>query len=158
LPGAKEFVSPLSISIVNQQERLELDYQRMKAVGRAVLEGEGVKKAKVTIACMTDEAIAALNQRFLQHDGPTDVISFPYSQSKNNLQAELAVSTDMAYAIASQRNRSPTDELLLYLIHGILHLCGYDDLDDRAQTEMRARERHYLQLLKIDVEPVDSKK
>lgn len=149
-------MSSLSISIANQQDRLELDYQRIKAVACAVLEGEEVKKAKVTIACLTDSAIAILNQRFLQHEGPTDVISFPYHQSKNNLQGELAVSTDTAYSAAADRNHSPADELLLYIVHGLLHLCGYDDLDDQSRAEMRARERHYLNLLKIAVEPVDS--
>jgi probable rRNA maturation factor len=149
-------VSSLSISVVNQQERLELDYQRMKAVARAVLEGEGVKKAKVTIACMTDPAIRVLNKRFLQHDEPTDVISFPYQRSKSDLQGELAVSTETATTVAIARGHAPADELLLYIIHGILHLCGYDDLDDKARSEMRAREGRYLKALKIDAEPVDS--
>jgi len=148
-------VSSLGVSIANQQERLELDYHRMKAVARAVLEGEGVKKARVTIACMTDPAIASLNQRFLRHEGPTDVISFPYHQSKNDLQGELAISADRACHAAADRNRSPADELLLYIIHGILHLCGHDDLDDQPRAEMRARERHYLKLLDVKAEPVD---
>src|ERR1700751_2694865 len=127
----------------------------MKAVARAVLEGEEVKKAKVTIACLTDPAIAVLNQRFLQHEGPTDVISFPYQQSKNNLQGELAISTETACTAAAERNRSPADELLLYIIHGTLHLCGYDDFEDESRALMRARERYYLKALAIEAEPVD---
>jgi probable rRNA maturation factor len=143
----------LSISVANQQERLELDYPRIKAVARAVLAGEGVTKGKVTIACMTDSAIHALNKRFLDHDEPTDVISFPYSTSKKDLQGELAISTEMALTVAMEQGHEPANELLLYVIHGLLHLCGFDDLEDDDRKKMRQRERHYLQQEQIKIKP-----
>ncbi|HMP16303.1 MAG TPA: rRNA maturation RNase YbeY [Gemmatales bacterium] len=140
----------LSVSIANQQEVLELDYARIKTVARAVLAGEGLSQAKLTIACMTDEAIHALNKRFLNHDEPTDVITFPYSTQP--LHGDLAISTETAQAAACERGHAPADELLLYVIHGILHLCGYDDTTPKKQKAMRAREAHYLQELNIPLQ------
>lgn len=139
----------LSVSVANQQEVLEPDYARIKEVARAVLQGEGHKQAKVTFALMTDAAIHKLNEQFLQHDEPTDVITFPYSEKP--LHGDIAISTDTASAAAKDRGHAPADELLLYVIHGILHLCGYDDLNNKDREEMRKREQHYLKQLKIAV-------
>jgi probable rRNA maturation factor len=139
----------LSVSIANQQEALELDFARIKAVARAVLAGEGITDGKLTIACMTDPAIHALNKRFLEHDEPTDVITFPYSSKP--LHGDLAISTDTAIAAATERGHAPPDELLLYVIHGILHLCGFDDTSDKKRAVMREREGHYLKELGIAI-------
>jgi len=142
----------LGVSVANQQERLDLDYPRLKAAARAVLEGEGVKKSKITLAFMTDEAIHALNQRFLQHDEPTDVISFPYSSPKAvSLEGDIAISTDTAVRAAEERRHAPEDELMLYVIHGVLHLCGYDDTEDRDRVRMRVKERVYLKQLQVPI-------
>lgn len=140
----------LSVSVANQQEVLELDYARIKETARAVLQGEGYKQAKVTLAMMTDAAIHKLNKQFLEHDEPTDVITFPYSEKP--LHGDIAISTETAIAAAKDRGHAPADELLLYVIHGILHLCGYDDLNDKDRQAMRKREQHYLKQLKIAVE------
>lgn len=140
----------LSISLANQQEVMELDYARIKETARAVLQGEGYKQAKVTLALMTDAAIHKLNKQFLEHDEPTDVITFPYSEKP--LHGDIAISTETAMAAAKERGHAPADELLLYVIHGILHLCGYDDLKEKERQAMRKREQHYLKQLKIAVE------
>ena len=137
----------VSVSVANQQEVLELDFARIKEVGKAVLSGEGVTKGKVTCAFMTDAAIHKLNKQFLQHDEPTDVITFPYSD--NPLQADLAISVETAQAVAQERGHAIGDELLYYVIHGILHLCGFDDTSDAKRKAMRQREQHYLKQLGI---------
>lgn len=143
----------LGVSVANQQERLDLDFQRLKAAARAVLEGEGIKKSKITLAFMTDDAIHALNQRFLQHDEPTDVITFPYSSPKAaSLEGDIAVSTDTATRAAEERGHAAADELVLYVIHGVLHLCGYDDIEDRDRVRMRVKERMYLDQLRVSIE------
>lgn len=139
----------LSVSVANQQEQLELDFARIKEVGKAVLAGEGIVKGKVTCAIMTDAAIHKLNKQFLQHDEPTDVITFPYSD--NPLHGDLAISAETAMAVATERGHAAHDELLYYVIHGILHLCGYDDTSDKKRNEMREREKHYLTKLGIQL-------
>ena len=137
----------LSVSVANQQEALELDFARIKTVARGVLQGEGLADAKLTIAFMTDPAIHALNKRFLEHDEPTDVITFPYT--KKPLHGDLAISTDTAIVAAAERGHEASEELLLYVIHGILHLCGYDDLSEKKQKVMKQKEAEYLSKLGV---------
>ncbi len=142
----------LSVSVVNQQEKVELDYPRIKEAARAVLAGEKVKKSKINLAFMTDEAIHKLNKRYLDHDCPTDVITFPYSGAKAAvLEGDIAISMETAQSAASERGHEVGEELLLYVIHGVLHLCGYDDLEEGDRREMREREKHYLGLLGVKV-------
>jgi len=142
----------LGVSIANQQERVELDYQRLKAAARAVLEGERVKKSKITLAFMTDEAIHALNKKFLEHDESTDVITFPYTSPKaGSLEGDIAISVDTATRAAEERGHAAADELVLYVIHGVLHLCGYDDLDDADRRVMRTKEAEYLKALHVRI-------
>jgi probable rRNA maturation factor len=139
----------LSVSVANQQEALELDFARIKTVARGVLQGEGITDGKITLAFMTDPAIHALNKRFLEHDEPTDVITFPYSHKP--LHGDLAISTDTAITAAAERGHAATEELLLYVIHGILHLCGYDDTSEKKQKVMRQKEAEYLSQLKVAI-------
>jgi probable rRNA maturation factor len=63
------------------------------------------------------------------------------------LEGELVVGTEVARAHAAQRGHDVGHELVLYVIHGLLHLCGYDDTIATAERRMRARERHYLRAL-----------
>src|SRR5262245_11987593 len=142
----------LGVSIANQQERVELDYQRLKAAARAVLEGEKVKKSKITLAFMSDEAIHALNKKFLEHDEPTDVITFPYTSPKAaSLEGDIAISVDTATRAAEERGHAAADELVLYVIHAVLHLCGYDDLDEEDRKIMRGKEAEYLKALQVSI-------
>jgi len=137
----------ISVSIANQQESLELDFARLKAVAKGVLEGEGISAAKVTFAIMDDDAIHLLNKRHLDHDEPTDVLTFPYTEpSAKKLQGDVAIGAGVAIVQAAERGHDAHSELCLYVIHGCLHLCGYDDVEAADRAEMRAKERHYLAL------------
>ncbi len=88
--------------------------------------------------------IHELNRRFLKHDEPTDVISFVLDQADGIVDGQIVVSADTAAASAKRFGWTAADELLLYAIHGTLHLVGYDDRTARAQQAMRRRERRYL--------------
>ena len=136
------------ISIKNQQEAVPVDYARLREAARVVLEGEGEADARIGVALMDDASIHALNKRFLGHDEPTDVLSFPLSEpNANRLAGELVIGAEVALAQAKERGHDVQEELALYVIHGLLHLCGYDDKADEAAREMRVRERHYLAAL-----------
>jgi len=135
----------VSVSVHNPQEIPDLDYQGLKAAARAVLEGEGVRAAKVTLAFLDNPSIHALNKRHLDHDEPTDVITFPYSgPGAKKLEGDIAVGVDVAREQAGERGHPLNTELALYVIHGCLHLCGYDDRTARDAGEMRRKEREYL--------------
>lgn len=113
-----------------------------------------IGRASISIAIVDDAKIHALNRRFLQHDYPTDVLSFVLERDEDRLDGEVIVSADYAARSAPDYGWSAVDELLLYVIHGMLHLVGYDDQDDHSQAIMRDRERHYLQA--CGVTPADS--
>jgi probable rRNA maturation factor len=138
----------LRIKIASPQDAVPIDRPRLRAAARTVLEGEGVKAATVSLAFVDNPTIHRLNKQFLDHDEPTDVISFPLSApGAGTLEGELVVGTEVARAQAAERGHDVGHELVLYVIHGLLHLCGYDDTTGPAEGQMRARERHYLRAL-----------
>ena len=93
-----------------------------------------------------DPSMHALNRRYLEHDYPTDVLSFVLDQDEDRLEGQLVVSADTAAASAEQYGWSAADELLLYVIHGSLHLVGCDDRQMEQRREMRELEQRYLKL------------
>jgi probable rRNA maturation factor len=135
------------VSIASPQETVPIERRRFREVAQAVLEGEGVRDYEISLAFVDDATIHRLNKRFLDHDEPTDVLSFPLSEpSSRKLQGELVIGAEVARAAAAERGHDVQAELALYVIHGLLHLCGHDDHDDAGRRRMRERERHYLAL------------
>jgi probable rRNA maturation factor len=140
----------LTLSIKNQQEVVELDFQGLKAAAKAVLEGEGISSAKVAFAFFDSDAIQALNKRHLNHDEPTDVLTFPYTApDAKKLEGDIAIGAGVAKTAAEERGHPVHAELCLYVIHGCLHLCGYNDKLPRDIAEMRRKEREYLKKLNL---------
>jgi len=138
------------IAIASPQEVVPIDRARLREVVRTVLDGERVKDAEISLAFVDNPTIHRLNQRYLQHDEPTDVLSFPLSEpNAAKLAGELVIGAEVAKAQAEERGHDVQAELALYVIHGLLHLCGYDDHDDTGRRAMRERERHYLALLSL---------
>ncbi len=131
-------------SIANPYE-YELDFTGLKSAAVAVLEGEGIRDAKVAIAFVDNAHIHRLNKQFLNHDEPTDVLTFPSSPpGAKKLEGDIAIGMEIAREYAADRGHDVTLELLLYVVHGCLHLCGYTDTDDESAAEMRVKERQYL--------------
>ena len=136
------------ISIATPREVVAVDRARMREVARAVLSGENVAEYEISLAFVDNPTIHRLNKQYLDHDEPTDVLSFPLSDpSAKKLAGELILGVEVAREQAVQRGHDAQAELALYVIHGLLHLCGYDDKSPAAAHQMRARERHYLSLL-----------
>jgi probable rRNA maturation factor len=145
----------MSISIACPQEIVPIDRARMREAVRAVLDGENVSDAEISLAFVDNPTIHRLNQRYLQHDEPTDVLSFPLSEpNASRLAGELVIGVEVAAEQAAGRGHDVQAELILYVIHGLLHLCGHDDRDDEDRAAMRQRERHYLRQLGLpDISP-----
>ncbi len=143
------------ISIASPQEIVPIDRGRMREVARAVLEGENVARPEISLAFVDNATIHALNKRYLDHDEPTDVLSFPLSEPRSGrLAGEVVIGVEVAKEQAAERGHDVQAELALYVIHGLLHLCGHDDHDPAGAAAMRAKERHYLRLLGLpDVAP-----
>lgn len=120
-------------------------------VVRAALVHGGVPKMPVSLLLTDDEEIGRIHAAFLDDPSPTDVISFALEGA-----AELVVSVETAARCAKERGHAVCDEVALYVVHGLLHLCGHDDKGVRARARMRRAERAVLSTLGIDIDDVDA--
>ena len=148
MKGTTKSTKAHEISVTNHQSKLAIDRRVIVRAVRGVLTEAAVQKACISVVVVDDPTIHDLNRRFLAHDYPTDVLSFPLSTDSENLDGEIVVSADTASQSASQFGWSAAEELLLYIIHGTLHLVGYDDHTPRQRAKMRAQERAHLEQLK----------
>ena len=146
---------PIKIEVRNCQRRVTIDTGKLEQAAAAVLHGEKVHHATISLAVVADPAIHALNKQYLDHDYPTDVLSFVLEDSDELLEGEVVVSIDTAERQAKEYAWSAEEELILYVIHGMLHLVGYDDHSDEDRGEMRRLEEQYLKSLGI-VPPAQS--
>jgi len=138
------------IAITNQQTALVVDEARIRRAVAMILEDAGIASAEISVAVVDDPTIHQLNRQFLNHDEPTDVLSFVLDQSPGKLEGEVIVSADTAEATAPRYGWGAGDEMLLYVIHGALHLVGGRDATPRQRAEMRRRERIYLARLGLE--------
>ena len=135
------------IEISDRQALLNVDPGRIREAIGCVLDGEGIPLAEISVALVDDPTIREVNGRFLGHDYATDVISFPLSEENGPLEGDLMVSTQTAIRSAPAYGWQPEEELILYLIHGTLHLVGYDDQEPASARQMRDKEDGYLERL-----------
>jgi len=140
----------IEIELSNQQDAYPADEPRLVEAARRILRDEGIRDAVVSIAIVDDATIHELNRRYLQHDYATDVLSFVLQRENTRLEGEVIISADTAEANGVRFGWSRDDELLLYVVHGTLHLVGYDDRSAEDQCLMRERERHYLGCFGLD--------
>lgn len=135
----------IRIHVSDEQTALQIDSGRLRTAVRRILRDAGLRDAQVSLAIVDDPTIHRLNRQFLDHDYATDVLSFVLERSDDRLEGEVIASTDTAIRSAGRYGWQPADELLLYVIHGTLHLVGYDDRTPRPAAQMRKQERAYLQ-------------
>jgi probable rRNA maturation factor len=119
-----------------------------RVVGR-VLAAEGVSNAHLSIQFVDDVFIKKLNRLFKGAARPTDVLSFDLSgQGPGDFVfADVVVSVQTAHRSAGRLRIRPVQEILRYVVHGLLHLLGYDDLSRRARQRMWRRQEGFVQEL-----------
>ena len=150
----------IEIEISDNQSHLTVDRAFVESVARTTLESEKVTQAQVSFAFVDDATIHEINRRHLDHDWPTDVITFGLSEPDDPLlAAELVISTEMTVRTAEESGVEPRTELALYVVHGLLHLCGFDDHEPDDIDAMRRREGEVLLALGLShpfhqIEPV----
>ncbi len=139
----------LQIPIANQQASLAIDEAQLRSAVLAVFRDSSYKSGTVSIAVVDDPTIHEINRQYLQHDYPTDVLSFVLEDREPYLEGELVVSTDTAASNALDYDWPAASELLLYVIHGALHLVGYRDKEPADIARMREAELRYLKELAV---------
>jgi probable rRNA maturation factor len=134
----------LHITVTNQQRTLAVDRRRIRRAVQAILKDHGIRQAEIGVAVVDDATIARLHGEFLADGTPTDVLSFLLTSGEGQLEGEVVVSAETAAAAAPRFRLAPADELLLYIIHGVLHLVGYDDAAPKPRAAMLRKQRAYL--------------
>jgi len=149
-------VPTLALTLVQCPKELRVGVRR--AVREALCtvfelrrEPRPIKRCEVSIALVTDPEIAELNERWLGHRGPTDVLTFDLRDEPDPRQiiGEIIISLDTARREAARRGHAWRHEVLLYIVHGLLHLLGYDDARAKHRAEMHAIEDKVLSALGI---------
>jgi probable rRNA maturation factor len=136
---------PIEVEVSDTQGHVRVDRAALIELVRTVLSAEKRENASISIALVDNATIHAVNRTHLNHDWATDVISFPFSDPDDPVLAgELVISAEMAGASALEFDVDPRDELALYVVHGLLHLCGYDDHGEADMSRMRLREHELL--------------
>lgn len=158
----------LDIYAADEQADLPIAVDRWTALARSVLEAEGVRdETEVSLLFVDEPTIAALNLRFLDKDGPTDVLSFPIEDESDRsgrspdeggtgpgsieadtgrlvLLGDVVICPAVAARNAVDHQASVDDELALLVVHGILHLLGMDHQVDEEAERMEQREQQLL--------------
>lgn len=107
----------------------------------------GWEDGEISIAIVDDAEIHQVNLEYLNHDYPTDVISFDTTESESFLEGDLIASAQTAHRIATENQWPAPQELLLYIIHGMLHVIGLEDTTESQAKKMRAQEKYYLEAI-----------
>ena len=138
------------IEVVNRQRKVALDCERWRAFAARALKVAPSGGAGVTVAFVSDRAMRELNRRWRGKGGTTDVLSFPAGQDDFERAAEgatlgdVVVSVERAARQAAEHGLSFENEVEQLILHGVLHLCGYDherDGGEMNRLELRLRRR-----------------
>jgi len=132
--------SGASVAVNNRQRRLKVNTRWLARIARRALDLIDDTDSQLDIVLVNDATIAKLNTQYHATPGPTDVLSFNYGEG----QGELVISVECAVRQARRFRTTPVRELVLYVVHGILHLHGYDDQAPSDRRRMRSAERRLM--------------
>ena len=139
----------MKIYIKNLQKKIHINPSPITHCIKRILKYENIEEAVLSFVFVTAQRIRFLNAKYLDHHYVTDVITFDYSDGGNILilDGEIIISTDAVCQNARTFKTSQCDELGLYVIHGILHLIGYEDGVRGDRIKMRNKEKEILKYL-----------
>lgn len=148
--------SSASVAVVNQTP-WPIDDALIVSAVQAAMARESHRSVEVSVAVVDDEAIHRLNAQFLKHDYPTDVLSFLLADDAAKLEGELVVCAETAARCAVDAGWDAADELLLYVVHGALHLAGFDDSSAPQAAVMRNAEAQTLRSIGVALSHTDER-
>jgi probable rRNA maturation factor len=124
----------------------EIDRKQLKMVMTEIAKENKFSITDLQYIIVGDEEILSINNEFLQHDYYTDIITFDLSDTKDQIEGEIYISTDTVKSNSIKFGTPLNQERLRVLFHGLLHLIGFSDKGTKAQKVMRAMEDHCLNL------------
>ncbi len=131
----------VQVSNVHPERRVRAAAVRRLVQG--VMRRERRQKASISVVFTGDLLSRRINRRFLSHDRPTDVLSFPLGEGKN-IEGEIYVNLEKAARQARTYRVTAANEVARLIIHGVLHLLGYDDRTASPARRMKEREDRYV--------------
>ena len=135
------------IDIVNRQRRRKINKKHWRDFAARAIEAIGNRHKAVTIVFVSDSAIRKLNKQFRDKDYATDVLSFPTESEQFENQSslgEIVIATDRAAVQAKENGLTFSNEVEQLILHGLLHLCGYDHETDNGEMnrlELKLRKK-----------------
>jgi len=128
-------------------QKTSLEYRsNLKLFIQSILKKEKTKAQFINIIFCSDEFLLNINKQYLNHDYPTDIITFEISRDLNGITAEIYISVDSVTRNSIDYQSTKKNELHRVIFHGILHLCGYNDKTKEDIALMRFKEDKYLNL------------
>jgi probable rRNA maturation factor len=144
----------MNIVVANRQRAKKIHSRLLKQIVGALLAELKISRAELGIALVGAAEMARVNRQFLRHEGSTDVITFdhrdhaaPLAPHAARLHGELFVCVDDAVRQAKQFKTTWQSEVVRYIVHGVLHLLGHDDLQPAARREMKRVENRLVRRL-----------
>ncbi len=132
------------IEVVSRQRKRKIDTQAWETFAARAAEAIGQSGSSATIAFVSDKTIRGLNRQFRGIDKATDVLSFPAGDTDDTNLGDIAISVDTADAQATENALKFDEEVAQLILHGLLHLCGYDHETDNGEMnrlEVRLRKK-----------------
>ena len=142
----------MKVYVSNRQKDLKISSSSVRKLVREVLDHQSVDCREISIYFVTEKRICALHQQFFNDPSSTDCITFPID---SETLGEIFVCPKTALAYCKKHGGDPHSETALYIIHGILHLLGYDDLKPAKKRVMRKKEKEcmaHLETLNMSLE------
>jgi probable rRNA maturation factor len=146
----------MNIVITNRQRAQKINSRLLKRITETLLEDLKIEVAELGINLVAAREMTLVNEAFLRHEGPTDVITFDYSilerrkaqsAKRKHLQGEIFICVDEAVLQSGKFKTTWQSEIVRYLVHGILHLIGHDDLRATDRSGMKRQENRRLAAL-----------
>ncbi|MBB6004924.1 MULTISPECIES: rRNA maturation RNase YbeY [Arcicella] len=119
---------------------------QLKAWLKKVAESEGFKMRNLNYIFCSDEYLHKINLEYLDHDTYTDIITFDNSEEEEDIEGDIFVSIERVKDNSQELKTEFLDEFKRVLVHGLLHLCGYDDHSDEDEAQMRELESKYISI------------
>lgn len=116
---------------------------------KTVINSEGKKTGDIQYIFCNDKYLYEINKVYLKHDTFTDIITFSTTNNEEVISGEIYISIDRVAENSKTHSASFNDELSRVIVHGVLHLIGYDDHSDSEKKLMRSKEDYYLHLQTI---------
>jgi probable rRNA maturation factor len=129
--------------VLSDRQELSVDVADLEALARDTLRSEGIRDAELSVSLVTEDEIAGLHHRYLGEAGATDVLSFPLEEDGDHGEPRLLGDVVICPAVASRQNTDLQAEVRLLLVHGILHLLGYDHEEEEERRAMWERQEAY---------------